>query len=917
MGVKLKLNERSWAIQIIQEITNYVSDKPDFLIKRAGGETTINTGKKVMFPDVLLFADDNMSKILQGWELKMPDVHIEDRDFIEDSWRKARNLGLNSTVIWNFRYAVFYVLNSETDKFEIAKKWDNSETITDNRDDVELYKKIWLATLFEVVDEINRFMASGEFKPLNASNVIVNNYMEAFVRQNKDVEANYLKEIAKRNSVFSSYVDLWWDSASNEYIKDEKDKYVAFAKVLLLDWINKITFANILRSRFPTANKVTEITEGTTPNDALAIFEEITKKCDFFSVFHKVDYQEHLPDLIWIQILEINSFLTATKMDSVDQQDMQNFLENSVKASQRVIVGQYTTDPRLADFLVRISVKDATGNCFDPCCGTGTFARALLNYKIEKEINIEEAYKTVFAEDRQSFPLQIAGISTASKDSVNLPAIIFKKNIFELKIDDEISIINPKDGELLHVRIPEFDTIISNLPFIDFYRNNTRDLSDVSAKAGITDEVFEKTNIRLSKRSDYFMYIIIHLWKLLKDGGQACVITSNSWTATSAGNLFINVLNKYFKIKGIIQSGNGRWFKNAEIVTTAFCLEKKAISEPDTADNINFYLLNASLSDLENRQVLNKAVGTVLLEKEIDSAIMKKEKCSVGQLSKYMKYNLSLNAIFHGIEWISDFNDKMVRVDSLFTIFRGVKTGQDEIFIPETPDVVDSDYVYPMLKNSKNCSSLVAEPDNVFVTSNKSYSELESKGHTKTAEYFKQFEGNLNDSVLHHEEIWYHLAEASKKASIITGLNPDKRLFFAKFNKPTCINQRLIGFSPKETVNDIDLCHILLNSIFGLFYIEASGFPRGAGALDLSKDKVECSYMLNPDLLNDQQIQEIKGAFEPLKQRDVKSLFDELEDEDRINFDKTVLRNYGLENDYDKIKRSLISLMKVRLSQKG
>ena len=42
MGITLKLNERSWAIQIIQEITNYVSGLPDFLIKRAGGETTIN-----------------------------------------------------------------------------------------------------------------------------------------------------------------------------------------------------------------------------------------------------------------------------------------------------------------------------------------------------------------------------------------------------------------------------------------------------------------------------------------------------------------------------------------------------------------------------------------------------------------------------------------------------------------------------------------------------------------------------------------------------------------------------------------------------------------------------------------------------------------------------------------------------------
>ena len=45
--------------------------------------------------------------------------------------------------------------------------------------------------------------------------------------------------------------------------------------------------------------------EGKTPQDALAIFEEITSRCDFFSVFHKVDYEENLPEIVWSQLLEI------------------------------------------------------------------------------------------------------------------------------------------------------------------------------------------------------------------------------------------------------------------------------------------------------------------------------------------------------------------------------------------------------------------------------------------------------------------------------------------------------------------------------------------------------------------------------------------------------------------------------------
>ena len=52
---------------------------------------------------------------------------------------------------------------------------------------------------------------------------------------------------------------------------------------------------------------------------------------------------------------------------------------------------------------------------------------------------------------------------------------------------------------------------------------------------------------------------------------------------------------------------------------------------------------------------------------------------------------------------------------------------------------------------------------------------------------------------------------------------------------------------------DIDLCHALLNSMIGMFYIEAIGFGRGLGALDFSKDNLEKILMLNPEILNERQ----------------------------------------------------------------
>ena len=119
MGTTIRKNERSWGIDLISKI-NSIASHSNLLIKIAGGESTISTKKgNSMFPDVILYGDTNQSIILQGWELKMPDVLITNDEFIADAQRKANALNLNSCFIWNFTYAVLYIKNKSGD-FEIA-----------------------------------------------------------------------------------------------------------------------------------------------------------------------------------------------------------------------------------------------------------------------------------------------------------------------------------------------------------------------------------------------------------------------------------------------------------------------------------------------------------------------------------------------------------------------------------------------------------------------------------------------------------------------------------------------------------------------------------------------------------------------------------------------------------------------------
>lgn len=159
---------------------------------------------------------------------------------------------------------------------------------------------------------------------------------------------------------------------------------------------------------------------------------------------------------------------------------------------------------------------------------------------------------------------------------------------------------------------------------------------------------------------------------------------------------------------------------------------------------------------------------------------------------------------------------------------------------------------------------------------------------------------------------WYELKD-NEIVDIFTAMNPDKRLFFAKFDKPSFINQRLIGLKAKEGYDDIELEHALLNSVFTMFYIEASGFGRGLGALDINSRNIAKCRMFNPKLVSPNYRNKIIEAFKPLLNRDIKPVREELSSIDRMVFEKTVMKAFGVEEYLPSIVYSLLSMQSTRI----
>ena len=397
MPTIIRRNERSWAIELITEI-NKIVNKNDLMIKRAGGESTISTGRgNTMFPDVVLYGNREQSVILQGWELKMPDVPIEDETFIKDAQRKAIALNLNSCLIWNFTYAVLYIRNDD-DTFKKVKQWDETNYIH-TRNDVETYRSDWEKLLEKIILELNLYFVSGEFRKSSLDEVISNTTITSLVQRNKTLIADELKSSASRNAVLTAYINNWWSEVKTEYVNDETDKYSAYAKTVILNWSNRIVFAHIIKHRQNGAMLIDDINYDTTPVQANAIFEKITTKCDFYNVFNAINYNEVLPELSWMDFIEFSLFLKSNGIEHLEQSTLQNILEGSVNTTKRQINGQYTTPSELARILVRLTMRDYSDNFLDCCCGTGTIPKAAI--QIKKDLfTAKDAVESVWACDK-------------------------------------------------------------------------------------------------------------------------------------------------------------------------------------------------------------------------------------------------------------------------------------------------------------------------------------------------------------------------------------------------------------------------------------------------------------------------------------------------------------------------------------
>lgn len=378
-------------------------------------------------------------------------------------------------------------------------------------------------------------------------------------------------------------------------------------------------------------------------------------------------------------------------------------------------------------------------------------------------------------------------------------------------------------------------------------------------------------------------------------------------------------LQYYYHIQSVVISNCKRWFQNADVVGTLIILEKKQIKSPDKSEKIKFWLINKDIKALKGSEK-ETIINSVVLQEEIDRAAASAKEYSIAAIDSITSHGITLNALFHDISWIDKFKACLIPVEDILTVKRGERRGWNDLFYPAADNGIEAEYIKPVLKNPASLQSFSAKTDITAFCCHRSKEELRELGHTGALNWIEKFEnikngtGKLLPAALKRAgHYWYEMDDAAK-ADFITALNPDRRLFVAKFEESTFVDQRFTRLLLKKKEVSQELIHALLNSIYGMFAIEAIGFGRGLGVLDASSTKLKNMYMINPKIISEQDAEEILVLFAKINSRNVLPTEDELNDPEREAFDRKVLQSIGHEDLYNSIRKSLLSMQYTRHS---
>lgn len=915
-GNELHVNERSEGGFLITQM-NLLFAKNDWNYASAVGELSLksnhatDTRNVTLFPDAVIYQDQKRLIPVMGWEFKMPDTPIDNKELISNARDKANRMGTEVFVLWNFQYCAVYYRNQDRSwPTTPSKLYDECADTLVSRRAVGDNEQIWQQLLGKVLSDLNRDYVNKiyDVAPIEFH---ISDYVDTITKKLAPITSSaYLKIMRPQ---FRAEVREWYLNDKAEFSANksankltDEEVMLAFAKNVVIRWVNRILFCNLIRKHQNLFSKVLyDFHQSSDIKQFASELNDAISTTDFYSILHVNKNETQIPKLVISDLVDFNNYLWQADMSDVSANFISKSLESMVTVTKRELMGLYTTPQPLAELLVNLTLVTAEGNYADVTVGSGTIAKVLLNKLISFK-SLSYIHEHLWLSDKYSYPLQAANMNITSVNSLNLMNIVFRHNALSLKVGEKVYITNPQTGKIDTLIYPKMDTITSNLPFVSSNNRSEDDrilISRVNSSNGLT------------ARADLYQSILLHLKSLLSDNpdARAGVIVSNSWMKNTAKGSFFDVLVKLYDIDSIVYSNVAKWFDNASVVATILILKKKS----NSPEKMKLIGLNVDIRSMELDEV--DQLSDRIIAGTLNSTYELNEYTPV-DAKNLMSTGISLEGLFDDISWLDEIikEKKLTTLSNIVNITRGTRTGRDKLYVTDglLTDKTDS---FPYVKTLKGLSTLTIKSSGKYLFYTiKTPQELKDAGHLKTLRYMKSKENDpeaLKERLTKGKgEAWYIPDDKPRYGDYVTSMNPNQHLFWAAFEEPTAFNQRGVAASLKsEYQHDRELIHALLNSAISLFILGASGFSRAQGVTDLTSDGLKHLSILNPSLLTDEKKQVIVDAWHTVVNSSVVDIVSQLQQKSWIAFNKVVLEQFNIDvNLYPKIVASITRIMTRR-----
>ncbi len=289
-----------------------------------------------------------------------------------------------------------------------------------------------------------------------------------------------------------------------------------------------------------------------------------------------------------------------------------------------------------------------------------------------------------------------------------------------------------------------FNLIIGNPPYVRqekiVSRKGKSELSVLDYKKRLIHDIksryfssFDNTNeFEINMQSDYLIYFFYGSFPLLSSKGVHCFITSNSWLDVGYGMDFQEFIVKNMDIDLILDNSKVRSFENAEINTVISIFRPQNTHE--STHHTKFMVLHQDYQSFLQLSSFKEILSCLFLpveqSKETDTfrirSIEQKKLLKLGMVhGKYeglkwgnflLRAPLIFNKLLNLDSNSSDLNAKLIRLEDVFNIKGGIKSGANKFFLLEILDSIKTPKQKKPIKKVQN--NLESQSDEILKVKN-------------------------------------------------------------------------------------------------------------------------------------------------------------------------------------------------------